>query len=100
MTPLNPYLDNITPICTIPELNRPCRVGVTSDEHIIVSECSGDCVTILKKDGKKVKSFGKVSENVEFFYPHGIAIILNNFILVTDINTRSRRYLWMENVLN
>ena len=82
--PFNPYLDNITPICTIPELNRPWGVAVTDDGHIMVSECSGDCVTILNRDGKKVKSFGQVSENVEFFYPHGIAIILNNFSLVTD----------------
>ena len=82
--PFNPYLDNITPVHTIPELNRPWEVAVTDDGHIIVSECSGDCVTILDRDGKKVKSFGQVSENVEFFYPHGIAISPNNLIPVND----------------
>ena len=82
--PFNPYLDCINSVRTIYELNRPWGLDVTCDGHIIVSECSGDCVTILDRDGKKVKSFGQVSENVEFFYPHGIAITPNNFIIVTD----------------
>ena len=80
----NPYLDNITPVHTIPELNGPLGVAVTDDGHIIVSMCSGDSVAILDRDGKKVKSFGQVGENVEFFYPRGIAISPNNLILVTD----------------
>ena len=82
--PLNPYLDNITPVCTIPELNTPFGVAVTDDGHIIVSERGSHCVTILNRDGKKMKSFGQDSENVEFFYPRGVAITSDNFILVTD----------------
>ena len=87
VVPFNPYLDNITPVCTIPELNRPWGVAVTNDGHIIVSERSGHCVSVLDKDGKKVKSFGLKSggsENVKFSRPCGVVITPDNFILVTD----------------
>ena len=85
--PFNPYFDNITPVRTIPELNGPWGVAVTDNGHIIVSECSRHCVTILDRDGKKVKSFGlksRESENVNFRYPRGVAITPDNFILVAD----------------
>ena len=85
--PFNPYLNNITPVHTISELNRPYGVGVTDDGHIIVSERDGHCVTMLDRDGKKVKSFGLKKlgiKNVKFFYPRGIAITPDNFILVAD----------------
>ena len=70
--PFNPYLDNITPVCTIPELNGPCGVAVTDDGQIIVSELGGDCVTLLDRDRKKMKSFGQKSRgsgNIKFFQP-------------------------------
>ena len=85
--PFNPNLDNITPVHTIPELNRPYGVAVTNDGHIIVSEFSGDCVKILDKNGKKIKSFGQKiigSGNVKFDCPRGVAITSDNFILVAD----------------
>ena len=87
VVPFNPYLDNITPVRTIPELNRPWGVAVTDDGHIIVSERSGHCVTVLDKHEKKVKSFGLKSggsENVKFSRPRGVVITSDNFILVTD----------------
>ena len=84
MIPFNPYLDNITPVRTIPELKGPWGVAVTDDGHIIVSEQNSHCVTILDIDRKKVKSFGLVSENVEFSCPRGVAITPDNFILVAD----------------
>ena len=77
--PFNPYLDNITPVCTIPELNIPFGVAVTDDRHIIVSENGNNCITVLDKDGKKVKSF---CQNIS--YPGGVAITPDNFILVAD----------------
>ena len=87
MIPFNPYLDNITPVCTIPELNRSWGVAVNDDGHVIVSECSRHCVTVLDRDGKKLKSFGQKSggsENVNFRYPRGVVITPDNFILVAD----------------
>ena len=84
--PFNPYLDNITPVRTITELNWPWGVAVSDDGHVIVTEYRGHCVTILDKEGKKVKSFGGEggSGNVEFSRPRGVAITPDNFILVSD----------------
>ena len=87
MIPFNPYLDNITPVRIMPELNRPWGVDATDDGHIIVSENDGHYVTVLDRDGKKVKSFGQRSgrkRNVKFSHPRGVAITPDNFILVAD----------------
>ena len=82
----NPYLDNITPVRTITELNCPWGVAVSDDGHVIVTEYSGHCVTILDNEGKKVKSLGGKggSGNVKFINPRGVAITPDNFILVSD----------------
>ena len=84
--PFNPYLDNITPICTLNEPNRPWGVAVSDDGHVIVTELNGYCVTILDNEGKKVKSFGGEGGigNAEFIFPRGVAITPDNFILVSD----------------
>ena len=84
--PFNPYLDNITPVRTITELKRPWGVAVSDDGHVIVTENSGNCVTILDNEGKKVKSLGGKggSGNVQFSYPRGVAITPDNFIFVSD----------------
>ena len=83
--PFSSCLDNITPVHTIPELNRPWGVAVTGDGHIIVSEWEGNCVTVLDRDRKKIKSFGQKSGgNVKFIQPRGVAITADNFILVAD----------------
>ena len=84
--PFNPYLDNITPVCTITEINHLWRVAISDDGHVIVTENGGDCVTILDNEGKKMKSFGGKggSGNVQFSWPCGVAITPDNFILVSD----------------
>ena len=84
--PFNPYLDKITPVRTITELNHPCGVAVSDNGHVIITENRGHCVTILDNEGKKVKSFGGKggSGNVEFFAPRGVAINRDNFIFVSD----------------
>ena len=84
--PFNPYLDNITPVCTITGFKRPWGVAVSDDNHVIIAEYSGDCVTILDREGKKVKSLGGKggSGNVKFSSPHSVAITPDKFILVSD----------------
>ena len=77
--PFNPYLNKITPVHIIPEFNIPFGVAVTNDGHIIVSENGSNCVTLLDRDGKKMKSF---RQNI--FCPAGITITPDNFILVAD----------------
>ena len=82
--PFNPYLDNITPVRTITELNRPCGVAVSDDGHVIVTECWGNCVTILDNEEKRMKSFGEKGGRVKFSNPRGVAITPDKFILVSD----------------
>ncbi|XP_019853515.1 PREDICTED: tripartite motif-containing protein 2-like [Amphimedon queenslandica] len=53
--PINPYFDNITPVRTITGLNRPWGVAVTDDDHVLITEYGGDCVTKLDREGMKVK---------------------------------------------
>ena len=83
---ISPYLDNITPVHTISELKGPLGVAVSDDNHIIITERDGHCVTILDGKGKKVKSLGGEggSGNVEFSYLHCLAITPDKFILVSD----------------
>uniref|UniRef100_A0A1X7UYV2 B box-type domain-containing protein n=1 Tax=Amphimedon queenslandica TaxID=400682 RepID=A0A1X7UYV2_AMPQE len=84
--PFNPYIDNITPVRTITELKGPWGVAVTDDNLVVITESDGNCVTILNREGKKVKSLGGEggSSNVKFLCPHGVAIAPDKFILVSD----------------
>ena len=83
--PFNPYLDNITPVRTITELNNPWGVAVSDDGRVIVTELNGYCVTILDNEGKKVKSLGGEGGigNAEFIFPRGVTITPDNFIFVS-----------------
>ena len=88
--PFNPYLDNITPVRTITELNCPQGVAVSDDGHVVVTENDGDCVTILDNEGKKLKE-KEGCVNVKIIKPHGVAIISDNLILVSDGNHRIQK---------
>uniref|UniRef100_A0A1X7SWB4 SMP-30/Gluconolactonase/LRE-like region domain-containing protein n=1 Tax=Amphimedon queenslandica TaxID=400682 RepID=A0A1X7SWB4_AMPQE len=84
--PINPYLDNITPVRTITDLYYSWGVAVTDDNHVIITEYESHCVTILDREGKKVKSLGGNggSGNVKFSSSCGVAITPDKFILVSD----------------
>ena len=86
--PFNPYFDNIAPLRTITGVKNPWGVAVTDDGHIIVSEISQNRVTVLDRDGRKVKSFGHQevgeSQKLKFSHPRGIAVTSDNFIIVAD----------------
>ena len=84
--PFNPYLDNITPVRTITELNHPYGVAVSDDNHVIITENIGSCVTVLDREEEKVKSFGGKGRNgnFKFFGSCGVAITPDQFILVSD----------------
>ena len=83
VVPFNPYVDTITPIRTIEGLDGPFGVAISNDGHVVVTENSGNRVTVLDKEGKKIKSFS-TSGDIKFSRPRGIAITPDNFILVTD----------------
>ena len=91
--PFNPYLDNITPVRTMTELNHPWGVAVSDDGHVVVTEWGGDYVTILDNEGKKMKSFGGEEEigNAQFSKPRGVAITPDNFIFVSDESHRIQK---------
>ena len=73
------------PVNIISGLNSPWGVVITKNEEIVVVEKDSHCITILNKDGKKVKSFGtKGTKEGQFTYPRGVAISQDGYILVTD----------------
>ena len=73
------------PVNIISGLNRPGGVVITKNEEIVVAEYSAECITILNKEGKKVKSFGTFgTKEGQFTYPCGVAISQDGHILVTD----------------
>ena len=74
-----------TPVKTITGLRRPTGIAVTDDGLVIVSERDGHCITILDKEGKKIKSFGSHgTERGQLSYPNGVAVSSKGTILVAD----------------
>ena len=73
------------PVNIISGLNRSWGVVITKNEDIVVAEWSANCITILNKEGKKVKSFGtRGTKEGQFDFPCGVAISQDGRILVTD----------------
>ena len=71
------------PVNIISGLNIPYGVVVTKNEEIVVVE--NGAITILNKEGKKVKSFGtKGAREGQFTEPCGVAISHDGHILVID----------------
>ena len=73
------------PVENISGLSRPWGVAVTKDEQTIVVENRDNRITILNKEGNKVKSFGtKGRKDGEFTNPRGVAVTDDGHVLVTD----------------
>ena len=73
------------PVNIISGLNRPYCVVITKNEEIVLAERDANYITILNKEGKKVKSFGtKGTKEGQFTYPRGVAISHDGQILATD----------------
>ena len=73
------------PVNIISGFNRPYGVVVTKNEEIVIAEYGANCITILHKEGKKVRSFGtKGTKEGQFNEPCGVATSHDGFILVTD----------------
>ena len=76
-----------TPVKTISGLRGPSGVAVTEDGLVIVSETKAHCITILDKEGKKIRSFGSYgTEREQLKGPEGIAITPNGTVIVADRN--------------
>ena len=80
--PFNPY--EVTPIRTIYNLSHPFGVAVHDDGRIIVSEYGRNAVSILSKEGKRLKLFGNGANNITFSSNHGVVITDDGYILVAD----------------
>ena len=82
------------PIKTITGLKGPSGVAVTDDGRLVVSECDGHCITIMDREGKKIKSFGtKGNGRGQLKYPRGVTITTKRTILVVDCsNNRIQEY--------
>ena len=73
------------PVNIISGLNKPFGVVITKNEEIVVAERDANHITILNKEGNKVKSFGtKGTKEGQFAKPHRVAISHDGHILVTD----------------
>ena len=77
---------SIKPVKTIyAGLECPWGVAVSDNGDIVVAEYSTHCVTIVNKEGEKVRSFGtRGTKEGQFTYPRGVAITSDEHILVTD----------------
>ena len=85
------------PVKSITGLNTPWGIDVTDDGLMIVSEYYGHCITVLDREGKKIKSFGSYgSGRGQFNYPSGIAVTSNRTILVGDSFNHQIQELTME----
>ena len=73
--PFNPYLAKHTSLHTIDGLNKPCGVAVSDDGHVIVTENQGSCITVLDREGKKVKSFSGV-EGSNFYHRQAFHVLV------------------------
>ena len=73
------------PVKTVKGLNRPRGITVCDNGDIVVAEYYAHCITIMNKEGKKVRSFGmRGMKEGQFSYPCGVAISMDGHILVTD----------------
>ena len=72
-------------VINISGLNVPLGVVVTKNKEFVIAENGANCVTILNRDGRIVKSFGrKEKKKSQFTSPRGVAISHDGHILVTD----------------
>ena len=80
------------PTNIISGLHAPWGVAVTKNEEIIVAEKTATRITILNREGEKVRSFGtRGIKEGEFTNPRGVAISHDGHILVTDEHRLQKR---------
>ena len=85
------------PVKSITGLKSPWGIDVTDDGLMIVSEHDNYCITVLDREGKKMKSFGSQgSGRGQFIYPSGIAVTSNRTILVVDARNHRIQELTMQ----
>ena len=75
------------PVKTITGLYCPWGIAVCDNGNIVVAENGSDCVTIVNKEGKKVRSFGtRGTKEGHFTSLFGVAISTDGHILTVDLH--------------
>ena len=70
-------------------LNQPWDIVVTTEGYVLVTERSGNCVSVFHSDGTFILQFGsKGSESGKFDQPCGIAINGQGQVFVMDSNNK------------
>ena len=73
------------PVKIIPDFKYPWGLTTTGNGEVIIAENLGHRITILNRDGTKLRSFGtKGKKEGQFNHPYGVAISHDGHILVTD----------------
>ena len=72
------------PVKTINGLVKPHGIAVCDNGDIVVAENGSGCVTIVNKEGKKVRSFGTRGTKGHFTNLFGVAISIDGHILAVD----------------
>lgn len=68
------------------DLCRPFGIALTRKNTIVVAQNGRNCVSILNKEGKRLKSFGTEGCDRDSFFkfPRGVAITKDRHLLITD----------------
>ena len=78
-----------SPILIIDRVEGPWGVAVNKRGEIVVTECSGHCVSVFSQCGKKLRSFGiQGSGHGQFNKPRGVTVDSEGNILVTDTDNQ------------
>ena len=84
------------PVKVIEGLNEPCGVTTDSKGRIIVTECSGQCVSIFSPEWDKIQLLGigsRSSTEGQFDYPAGVTVDDEDNIYVVDhFNRRVQKF--------
>ena len=83
----SPFLKEVKDklVNTFNGLSKPCGVMVCDNGDILVAEFDLDCVGVLNREGRKLRSFGsKGKMDGQFTSPRGVAISTDGYALVTD----------------
>ena len=74
-----------TRVKTITGIDRPRGVAVTDDGLVIVCEKRSHCITVLDREGRKIRSIGTEGKGRgQLEHPQGVAITSKGTILVAD----------------
>ena len=82
-----------TPIRTLGGVSEPWGVAINQRGEVVVTELSGDCVSVFSHSGEKLRSFGTHgSGQGQFKDPFGVAVDGEGNILVLDKNHHIQKF--------